>query len=76
MDNLVHDSNNLCSGITPSDTELLHTFELVAVNSVGVDCDSSWSWKYLNWGQEIDQMKKKNGKNLKWNELFVVVMLT
>lgn len=41
MDKRVHDSSNVCSGITPNDTELLQTFEFVAVNSVGVDCDSS-----------------------------------
>lgn len=43
-----HDSSNVCSGIIPSDTELLQTFEVVAVRSAGVDCDSSWSVVYWN----------------------------
>lgn len=42
-DKRAQDSNKVCSGIIPSDTELLQTFELVAVKSAGVDCDSSWS---------------------------------
>lgn len=38
-----HDSSSVCSGIMPSDTELLQTFVVVAVKRAGVDCDSSWS---------------------------------
>lgn len=38
-DKRAHDSS--VSGIIPSDTELLHTFEFVADKSAGVDCDSS-----------------------------------
>lgn len=44
-DNLAHDSSNVCSGIIPNDTKLLHTFEFVAVNKAGVDWDSSWPAK-------------------------------
>lgn len=36
-DSRAHDSNSVCSGMMPSDTELLHTVELVAVSSAGVD---------------------------------------
>lgn len=50
-DKRAHDSS-VCSGIMPKDTELLHTFELVAVKSAGVDCDSSWS--------VLNQFKKIN----------------
>lgn len=42
-DKRAQDSSSVCSGIIPSDTKLLHTFELVAVKSAGVDWDSSWS---------------------------------
>lgn len=36
-DKRAHDSSKLCSGIMPSDTELLHTVELVVVKRAGVD---------------------------------------
>lgn len=40
-DSRAHDSSSVCSGIMPNDAELLHTVELVAVKSAGVDWDSS-----------------------------------
>lgn len=50
----------------PSDTELLHTFELVAVKSAGVDCDSSWSvcdvWIVHNTQIMFKRQKKTNSK--------------
>lgn len=42
-DSLAHDSNNECSGIIPSETALLPTFEPSLVKSSGVECDSSWT---------------------------------
>lgn len=50
-DSRAHDSSNVCSGIIPNDTKLLQTFEFVAVNSAGVDWDSSWSEK-----QQTDEL--------------------
>lgn len=55
-DRRAHDSS-VCSGIMPSDTELLHTFELVAVKSAGVDCDSSWS--VSNHSKIVQKQKTK-----------------
>lgn len=63
-DRRAHDSS-VCSGIMPRDTELLHTFVLVAVKSAGVDCDSSWS--VLNHSRIVPKQKKKREKERERN---------